>query len=95
MFTGTPTQAGFDKPVSVTVDLSVAGADQTTLVFTATGVTTGAGTADQSVPDEKKAAVLRGVQWQPAGAEAAVRGAPTLPKVPADQTSSSKASPRE
>jgi hypothetical protein len=58
VFTGTPRKAEFDKPVSVTVDLSVTGADQTTLVFTATGVTTGAGTADQSVPDEKKAAVL-------------------------------------
>ena len=42
----------------MTVDLSVAGADQTTLVFTATGVLTGAGTADQQVPDDKTAAVL-------------------------------------
>ncbi len=58
VFTGTPRQAGIDKPVSVTVDLSMTGPDQTTLVFTATGVVTGAGTADQAVPDEKKAAVL-------------------------------------
>lgn len=58
VFTGTPRKAGFDKPVSVTVDLAVAGQDQTTLVFTATGVATGPGTANQDVPDEKKAAVL-------------------------------------
>ncbi|WP_293240624.1 mannan chain length control protein LmeA [Mycolicibacterium sp.] len=58
VFTGTPTAAGFDKRVSVSVDLSTAQNDDTTLVFTATGVLTGAGTADQSVPDEKRAAVL-------------------------------------
>jgi len=40
------------------VDLSVAGPDQTTLVFTATGVLTGAGTADQQVPEDKTQAVL-------------------------------------
>jgi hypothetical protein len=58
VFTGTPTAAGFDKRVSVSVDLSVAGPDQTTLVFTATGVLTGAGTADQQVPEDKTPAVL-------------------------------------
>lgn len=58
VFSGTPRKAGFDKRVSVTVDLSIAGADQTTLVFTATGVQTGPGTADQAVPDDKKDAVL-------------------------------------
>ncbi|MFN8033803.1 MAG: mannan chain length control protein LmeA [Mycobacterium sp.] len=58
VFTGTPRQAGLDKPVSVTVDLSVSGPDQTTLVFTATGIATGAGTADRAVPEEKKPAVL-------------------------------------
>jgi hypothetical protein len=44
--------------VSIAVDLSVAGPDQTTLVFTATGVLTGAGTADQHVPEDKTQAVL-------------------------------------
>lgn len=58
VFTGTPKKADFDKPVSVTVDLSITGADQSTLIFTATDVQTGPGTADQSVPDDKKAAVL-------------------------------------
>lgn len=58
VFTGTPKKADFDKPVSVAVDLSVAGPEQTTLVFTATDVQTGPGTADQPVPDDKKAAVL-------------------------------------
>jgi len=54
VFTGTPTKAGFDKLVSVTVDLSVAGPDQSTLVFTPTGIATGANTADQAVsPDEE------------------------------------------
>lgn len=58
VFTGTPKKAGFDKSVSVAVDLSIAGEDQTTLVFTATGIQMGPGTADQSVPDDKTAAVL-------------------------------------
>ncbi|WP_210419765.1 mannan chain length control protein LmeA [Mycobacterium sp. ELW1] len=58
VFTGTPKKADFDKPVSVAVDLSVAGPEQTTLVFTATDVQTGPGTADQPVPEDKKAAVL-------------------------------------
>ncbi len=58
VFTGTPKKAGFDEKVSIAVDLSVAGPDQTTLVLTATGVLTGPGTADQPVPDDKKAAVL-------------------------------------
>ena len=58
VFTGTPTAADFDKKVSIAVDLSIAGPDQTTLVFTATGVLTGAGTADQPVPQEKTPAVL-------------------------------------
>lgn len=58
VFTGTPSAAGFDERVSVSVDLSTPDDDQTTLVFTATDVLTGAGTADQQVPDEQKAAVL-------------------------------------
>ena len=58
VFTGTPKSAGFDERVSIAVDLSVAGPDQTTLVFTATGVLTGAGTADQHVPEDKTQAVL-------------------------------------
>jgi hypothetical protein len=58
VFTGTPKKADFDKPVSVAVDLSIAGDDETTLVFTATDVQTGPGTADQTVPDDKKAALL-------------------------------------
>lgn len=58
VFTGTPRKADFPKPVSVAVDLSMTGEDQTTLVFTATDIQTGPGTADQQVPDDKKAAVL-------------------------------------
>ncbi|MDT5211855.1 MAG: hypothetical protein QOK18_94 [Mycobacterium sp.] len=58
VFTGTPTSAGFDEKVSVSVDLSVVGEEQTTLVTTATGVLTGAGTADREVPEQKRAAVL-------------------------------------
>lgn len=58
VFTGTPTKAGYDKLVSVTVDLSIAGADKTTLVFTPTGVATGPNTADQGVPEDRRAAVL-------------------------------------
>jgi hypothetical protein len=58
VFTGTPKKAGYNKKVSISVDLSIAGPDQTTLILTATGVMTGAGTADQSVPDDKLPAVL-------------------------------------
>jgi hypothetical protein len=58
VFTGTPKKAGFDEKVSISVDLEVAGPADTTLVMSATGVLTGAGTADQPVPEEKKAAVL-------------------------------------
>lgn len=58
VFTGTPEEAGFDERVSVAVDLSVAGPGETTLVMTATDVLTGAGTAEQAVPDDKTAAVL-------------------------------------
>lgn len=58
ILSGTPTKAGFDKLVSVTVDLSVTGPDQSTLVFTPTGVATGPNTADQQVPEDKRAAVL-------------------------------------
>jgi hypothetical protein len=58
VFTGTPKAAGVDKRVSISVDLSVAGQDKTTLVLTATGVLTGAGTADQQVPEDKTPAVL-------------------------------------
>jgi hypothetical protein len=58
VFTGTPTKAHYDKKVSIAVDLSIAGPDQTTLIFTATGVLTGAGTADQQLPEDKLPAVL-------------------------------------
>jgi hypothetical protein len=58
VFTGTPKAADFDERVSISVDLSVAGPGRTTLVFTPTGVLTGAGTADQEVPEDKTAAVL-------------------------------------
>lgn len=58
VFTGTPLKAGYDKLVSVTVDLSIAGPARTTLVFTPTGVVTGPNTADQTVPDDKRADVL-------------------------------------
>lgn len=58
VFTGTPKSADFPKRVSVLVDLSTGGPDNSTLVFTATGVTTAAGTADQQVPADKMDAVL-------------------------------------
>jgi len=59
VFTGTPTSAGFDKRVSVSVDLSISGSDRSTLEFTATQVLTGPGTADESVPAEQLAEVLK------------------------------------
>jgi len=58
VFTGTPKKADYNKKVSIAVDLSISGPDQTTLIFTATGVLTGAGTADQQVPHDKLPAVL-------------------------------------
>src|ERR1700719_1676421 len=58
VFTGTPKVAGFKERVSVSVDLSMTGPDDTTLVFTATGILTGPATADRKVPDDKLDAVL-------------------------------------
>ena len=58
VFTGTPTAAGFDKRVSVAVDLTIVGPERTTLLFTPTTVLTGPGTADQQVPEEMQAKVL-------------------------------------
>lgn len=59
VFSGTPKSAQFDHRVSISVDLSIAPDDQATLVITPTGVLTGPNTADQSVPDDKRDAVLR------------------------------------
>jgi LmeA-like phospholipid-binding len=58
VFSGTPKSANFDHRVSVSVDLSIAPADQATLVFTPTGVLTGPDTANQAVPDDMRDAVL-------------------------------------
>jgi hypothetical protein len=58
VFSGTPKSAHFGKRVSVAVDLSMAPDDNTTLVFTPTGVLTGPNTADERVPDDKREAVL-------------------------------------
>ncbi|MFN8100328.1 MAG: mannan chain length control protein LmeA [Mycobacterium sp.] len=58
IFTGTPTAAGFDKRVSVSVDLTTGGPDHATLVITPTRLLTGPGTAQQDVPDDRVAAVL-------------------------------------
>lgn len=58
VFTGTPKAAGVKERVSVSVDLSMTGPDDSTLVFTATGILTGPGTADRAVPDDKLDAVL-------------------------------------
>lgn len=58
VFTGTPKSAGFDRRVSVSVDLSIAPDDPATLVFTPTGVLTGSDTANQTVPADKRDAVL-------------------------------------
>jgi hypothetical protein len=62
VFTGTPKSANFDKRVSVAVDLSIAG--RSTLVLTPTGVLTGPDTANQRVPDDKRAAVLAAFRQQ-------------------------------
>ena len=69
VFTGTPKSAGVEDRVSVSVDLSMTGADNTTLVFTATGIITGPGTADRTVPDEKLAPVLAAFTKQLPGQE--------------------------
>jgi LmeA-like phospholipid-binding len=58
VFSGTPHSAGFEHRVSVSVDLSIAPDDQAMLVITPTGVLTGPDTANQSVPDDKRDAVL-------------------------------------
>ena len=58
VFSGTPKSANFDHRVSVSVDLSIAPDDQTTLVVTPTGILTGPDTANQTVPADKRDAVL-------------------------------------
>jgi len=58
VFSGTPKSANFDRRVSVSVDLSIAPDDQPTLVLTPTGILTGPDTANQTVPDDKRDAVL-------------------------------------
>lgn len=59
VFSGTPTAAGFERRVSVSVDLSIAPDDEATLVITPTGILTGPDTANQTVPNDKRDAVLR------------------------------------
>lgn len=58
VFTGTPESAGFDERVSVAVDLTVDGPARNILVITPTDILTGADTANQQVPDDKREAVL-------------------------------------
>ncbi len=58
VFSGTPTAAAFNRRVSVSVDLSIAPDDQATLVITPTGILTGPDTANQTVPGDKRDAVL-------------------------------------
>jgi hypothetical protein len=59
VFTGTPTSSGFEEKVSISVDLTVVGADRTTVVLTPTGVLTGPNTADREVPEDMQAAVFK------------------------------------
>lgn len=59
VFTGTPKSADFDHRVSVSEDLSIAPDDAATLIFTPTGFLTGPDTANETVPDDKRDAVLR------------------------------------
>jgi hypothetical protein len=77
VFTGTPSSAGLNEKVSVSVDLSVTGENNSTLVFTATEVLTGAGTADQAVPDDQRAAVLAAFSTRIPGLKVPFGVAPT------------------
>src|ERR1700739_2538402 len=58
VFSGTPHSAGFEHRVSVSGDLSIAPDDPAPLVFPPPGVLTGPDTANQTVPDDKRDAVL-------------------------------------
>lgn len=58
VFSGTPESTGFNRRVSVSVDLSIADNDPATMVVTPTGILTGPNTANQHVPEEKREAVL-------------------------------------
>ena len=73
VFSGTPVAAHFDKRVSVAIDLSMTGEDNTTLVFTPTDVLTGPNTANQRVPDDKRRRGAGRVRRQAARPETAVR----------------------
>ena len=77
VFTGTPKASGLDKRVSVAVDLSLTGPAETTLVLTATGILTGPNTADEQVPDDKMAAVLKEFSTAIAGQKLPFGLAPT------------------
>lgn len=77
VFTGTPIAADFGKRVSVSVDLSIVGADGTTLEFTPTRLLTGPGTAEQDVPDDKEQAVLAAFRAQLPGQRLPFGVAPT------------------
>ena len=59
VFSGTPKSANFDRRVSVSADLAIAPDDQATLIVTPTGIVTGPDTANQTVPDDKRDAVLQ------------------------------------
>src|ERR1700742_4572980 len=58
VFSGTPKSINFDHRVSTSMDISIAPDDPATLVFTPTGILTGPDTANQTVPDDKRDAVL-------------------------------------
>lgn len=58
VFTGTPTASGFREKVSIAVDLSIVGDDQTTVVLTPRAVLTGPNTADTEVPEASRGAVF-------------------------------------
>ena len=82
VFTGTPKAADFDKRVSVSVDLSMTGADRTTLVFTPTGVLTGPAPPTRRCPTTRGRPCSHAFRASPARPAAALRGRADQPGRP-------------
>jgi len=77
VFSGTPKSANFDHRVTVSVDLSIAADDQATLVITPIGILTEPGTANQTVPDDLRDAVLHAFSTRLPNQRLPFRVAPT------------------
>lgn len=92
VFTGTPTAAGFDRRVSVSVDLSMTGPQRSTLTFTPTAVLTGPGTARPGRPRRAARGGAGRVRRRSCPDECRCPGSPRPPRAPAGSDVNTRAS---